>query len=51
MTISTVAVTSVGAIAVGLFLLRRWRASKWGVCKSNAKLNGKVIIVTGDSSG
>jgi len=51
MTISTVAVTSVGAIAVGLFLLRRWRASKWGVCKSNAKLNGKVIIVTGGNVG
>ena len=48
---TTVAVTSVGALALGLFLLRRWRSSKWGVCKSKNKLNGKVVIVTGGNTG
>lgn len=51
MAISSVALTSVGAIAVGLFLLRRWRSSKWGVCTLKTKLNGKVVIVTGGNVG
>ena len=51
MAISSVALTSVGAIAVGLFLLRRWRSSKWAVCNLKTKLNGKVVIVTGGNVG
>ena len=51
MAISSVALTSVGAIAVGLFLLRRWRSSKWAVCTLKTKLNGKVVIVTGGNVG
>jgi len=51
MAISSVALTSVGAIAVGLFLLRRWRVSKWAVCTLKTKLNGKVVIVTGGNVG
>ena len=51
MTISTVALKSAGAIAVGLYLLRRWQSSKWGVCNLKTKLNGKVVIVTGGNVG
>jgi len=51
MTISTVALKSVGAIAVSLYLIRRWQSSKWGVCNLKTKLNGKVVIVTGGNVG
>ena len=51
MPVSTLALTSAGAIAVGLILLRRWRSSKWGVCTLKTKLNGKVVIVTGGNVG
>ena len=51
MTVTTVALKSVGAIAVGLYLLRRWQSSKWGVCTLKTKLNGKVVIVTGGNVG
>ena len=51
MTIYTVALKSVGAIAVGLYLIRRWQSSKWGICTLKTKLNGKVVIVTGGNVG
>ena len=51
MVVSAESITYVGALADALFLLRRWQSSKWGVFTSNAKLNGKVIIVTGGNAG
>lgn len=51
MTISTVALKSVGAVAVSLYLIRRWQSSKWGICTLKTKLNGKVVIVTGGNVG
>ena len=39
-----------GAIVVGgLFAFRRWAAG--GVCRSQAKLDGKTVIITGANSG
>lgn len=32
-------------------LLRKIRTMKWGYCKNNVKLQGKVVIVTGANSG
>ena len=51
MTITSVALKSVGAVAVGVFLLRKWVSRKWGVCTLKTKLNGKVVIVTGGNVG
>lgn len=34
-----------------LFLLRKYIESKWGKCKNNTKLDGKVVVVTGANSG
>jgi len=45
------AVTSVGVLGLGLYLLRRWRSSKWGLCTSTRVLTGKVIVITGANSG
>ena len=39
-----------GALAVGgLYLLRKWAAG--GVCRSQAKLDGKTVIITGANTG
>lgn len=38
-----------GGGAVGLYCLRRWAAG--GVCKSQARLVGKTVIITGGNSG
>jgi len=45
------AVTSVGVLGLGLYLLRRWRSSKWGLCTSTRVLTGQVIVITGANSG
>jgi light-dependent protochlorophyllide reductase len=45
------ALTSVGVIGLGLYLLRRWRSSKWGLCTSTRVLTGQVIVITGANSG
>jgi len=45
------ALTSVGVIGVGLFFLRRWRSSKWGLCTSTRALDGQVIVITGANTG
>lgn len=34
-----------------LIIIRKYRESKWGKCKNNVKLKGKVAIVTGANSG
>jgi len=44
-------VASVGFIGLGLYLIRKWRSSKWGKCNINKLLEGEVIIVTGANSG
>ena len=48
---TTYALVSVGALTVGLVLLRRWRSSKWGVCTLQTRLTGKVVVVTGGNVG
>ena len=49
--VTTVALTSVGAVVAGLWLLRRWRSAKWGVCSLATRLRGQVIVVTGGNVG
>ncbi|CAH0547621.1 unnamed protein product [Brassicogethes aeneus] len=36
---------------VVLYLVRKYRVSKWGKCLNQVKLDGKVAIVTGGNSG
>jgi len=45
------ALTSVGLVGLGLYLIRRWRSSKWGLCTITKALDGRVIIVTGGNTG
>jgi len=45
------ALSSVGVVAFGLYLIRRWRSSKWGLCTSSRQLNGQVIVITGANTG
>ena len=40
-----------GAVAVGLYLVRRWRVRQWGRCTSQRDMTGKVVLVTGANSG
>ncbi|XP_037080842.1 retinol dehydrogenase 12-like [Pollicipes pollicipes] len=40
-----------GAVAVGLYLVRRLRARHWGRCTSQRSMAGKVVVVTGANSG
>ena len=40
-----------GAVAVGLYLVRRWRIRRWGRCTSRRDMTGKVVLVTGANSG
>ena len=51
MTSPTTVLVSVGALTLGLVLLRRWRSSKWGKCTLATKLTGKVVVVTGGNVG
>jgi len=48
---ATSVLVSVGALTLGLVILRRWRSSKWGRCTLPTKLTGKVVIVTGGNVG
>ena len=48
---ATYALVSVGALTVGLVLLRKWRSSKWGVCTLTTQLTGKVVVLTGGNVG
>lgn len=48
---STVTVTGVGLLAVGLYLVRRWRSAQWGVCTSARTLHGQVVVITGANTG
>lgn len=45
------AIASLGVVGISLYLLRRWRSSKWGRCSSTRMLNGEVIIITGGNAG
>lgn len=45
-----VCVVSVSTL-VGLVVIRKILESRWGKCKNNIMLNGKVAIVTGANSG
>lgn len=36
---------------VSLFVIRKYVESRWGKCKNNEMLDGKVAIVTGANSG
>lgn len=51
MSSATYVLVSVGALTVGLVLLRRWRSSRWGVCTLTSSLTGKLVIVTGGNVG
>jgi len=43
--------STIGLVGLGLYLIRRWRSSKWGLCTITRELDGKVIIVTGGNVG
>ncbi|XP_068241436.1 retinol dehydrogenase 11-like isoform X2 [Palaemon carinicauda] len=45
------AVTVAVGIVVGFYLIRKYRESKWGKCKSKRRMEGKIIIITGANSG
>jgi len=45
------ALTSIGFVGLSLYLIRRWRSSKWGLCTISKALDGKVIIITGGNAG
>lgn len=51
MIVTYVVLGSVGALGIGLYLVRRWRSSMWGVCTSTRRLEGQVIIITGGNTG
>lgn len=51
MIVTYVALASVGALSVGLYLVRRWRSAKWGVCTVTRTLEGQVIVITGANTG
>lgn len=36
---------------VGLVVVRKFLETRWGRCKNNVMLSGKVVIVTGANSG
>jgi len=46
-----VSLTVGGGVALAMFLMRRRVAKKWGLFKSDKKLNGQVVIVTGANTG
>ena len=54
---SSIPVVATGAVVVvslGLYLIRRWRSSKWGKLAEvlrHVKLVGKVVVVTGGNTG
>ncbi|KAK8379680.1 hypothetical protein O3P69_019580 [Scylla paramamosain] len=39
------------SVAVGVYLIRKYRERKWGKCTSKRRLDGKVVVVTGANSG
>ncbi|XP_045101618.1 retinol dehydrogenase 11-like [Portunus trituberculatus] len=39
------------SVAVGVYLIRKYRERKWGRCTSTRRLDGKVVVVTGANSG
>lgn len=45
-----VCVVSVSTL-VGLVVIRKFLESRWGKCKNNVMLDGKVAIITGANSG
>lgn len=45
------AVSVAVGIALGIYLLRKYRERQWGKCKSKRRLEGKVVIVTGANCG
>ncbi|XP_047471621.1 retinol dehydrogenase 11-like [Penaeus chinensis] len=38
-------------VAVGIYLIRKYRESKWGKCKSKRRMEGKIVVITGANSG
>ena len=45
------ALSTVGLLGLGLYMIRWWRSSKWGLCTITRALDGKVIIITGANTG
>ncbi|KAI1284867.1 Retinol dehydrogenase 14 [Halotydeus destructor] len=39
------------SVAAGVVILRIYSSRAWGKCKSNRKLNGKTVVITGGNSG
>jgi len=39
-----------GAIGA-LWLVRKWRERQWGECRSNKRLDGQIVIITGATAG
>ncbi|XP_064119723.1 retinol dehydrogenase 11-like [Macrobrachium nipponense] len=45
------AVTVAVGIVVGFYLIRKYRESRWGKCKSKRRMEGKIVVITGANSG
>ncbi|MCL4129075.1 UNVERIFIED_CONTAM: hypothetical protein GTU68_043317 [Idotea baltica] len=44
-------ISVLSGVALSLYLLRKYREIQWGSCKSNKRMDRKVVIITGANSG